>query len=278
MTGPLPMTPGRWVALITGVPVALALIGWTGLSVVAAVGVGSYRVNLTVPVHHGQAATVTAGAADISVSPGPAGRIRLLGTVRYSLVKPDVTWQRGPSSVTVHSGCSLPVGECSTGLAATVPAGGGVVVSVGSGDLTARDLSGQVSLSSASGNVTASAISGSSTLSDHSGDISLTSVSGLRTVAMDDSGDVTGTGVASPDVTVTDQSGDITLTFTVVPDQVRISDASGDIALVLPPGSATYRVSAITASGATSINVPRSATSPHVITVTDQSGNISIGQ
>ena len=70
MTGPLPLTPGRWVTLAIGVPVALALIAWTGLNVVAAVGVGSYRVNLTVPVH-GRAATVRAGAADDPTVPGP---------------------------------------------------------------------------------------------------------------------------------------------------------------------------------------------------------------
>ena len=33
-SGPLRMTPGRWVALAVGVPVALALIGWTGFSLI----------------------------------------------------------------------------------------------------------------------------------------------------------------------------------------------------------------------------------------------------
>jgi hypothetical protein len=64
--------------------------------------------------------------------------------------------------------------------------------------------------------------------------------------------------------------------FTKVPQRVQISDSSGDITLVLPPGPTTYRVSASTSSGSTSINVPQSLTSPHVISATDRSGNITI--
>ena len=277
MNGPLPMTAGRWVALITGVPVSLAVIAWTGLSVVALAGVGSYPVNVTVPVH-GSTATVSANSADVSVSPGQAGRIRVRGTVRYSLVNPQVSSRRGPSSVTLHARCTFPAGECSTELAVTVPAGARSVISVGSGDLTARDLTGQITLTSASGNVTASGIAGRTAISDSSGDIIVTSVSGPHVVLRDDSGDITGTGMASPDVTVTDLSGNITVTFTAVPDRVQVSDASGNIALILPPGPTAYQVSAITASGATSIDVPRSSSSRHVITVTDQSGDIAIGQ
>jgi len=277
MTGPLPLTAGRWVTLAIGVPAALALIAWTGLNLVALVGVGSYRVNLTVPVP-GRAATVQAGAADVSVSPGQPGRMRVTGAVRYSLVRPDISWRRGPSSVTFHSGCDFPAGECSISLAVTVPPGGSPVVTLGAGDLTARGLSGQVTLSSASGNVTATGITGRSAISASSGDIAVTALSGPRAVLRDDVGDITGTGVTSPDVTVSDQAGDITLTFSAVPDQVQVSNASGDITLVLPPGATTYRVSAVTAFGATSINVPRSATSPHVIMVTDQSGDITISR
>jgi hypothetical protein len=277
MTGRLPLTPGRWVTLAIGVPVALALIAWTGLNVVAAVGVGSYRVNLSVPVH-GRAARMQAGAADVSVSPGQPGRMQVTGAVRYALIRPDISWRRGPSSVTFHSGCSFPAGQCSISLAVTVPPGGSPVVRLGSGDLTARDLSGQVTLGSAAGNVTATGITGRSTISASSGDVLVTSLSGPRAVLRDGSGDITGTGVASPDVTVSDQSGNITLTFSAVPDQVQVSDSSGNITLVLPPGATTYRVSALTASGATSIDVPRSATSPHVIMVTDQFGDIAISQ
>jgi Putative adhesin len=249
MTRPLPLTAGRWVTLAAGVPVALALIAFTALNVVAIAAVGTYRFTVTAPVH-GQVATVSAGSADVSVGPGQPGRIRVRGTIT--------------------------VGECSAGLAVTVPAGGSSVISVGSGDLSARGLAGPVTLHSDSGNVTASGVSGRAAVSDNSGDIILTSVSGGRVVIRDSSGDISGTGLASPDVIISDQSGDISVSFSAVPDRVQVSDGSGNITLLLPPGSTSYQVSAITASGSTSIDVPRSAASPHVITVTDQSGDISI--
>ncbi len=53
---------------------------------------------------------------------------------------------------------------------------------------------------------------------------------------------------------------------------------TGNIKLVFPPGPTAYRVSASTSSGQTSVNVPQSLTSPHVVSVTDQSGDITIGQ
>jgi Putative adhesin len=260
MTRPLPLTAGRWVTLAAGVPVALALIAFTALNVVAIAAVG----------------TLSAGSADVSVGPGQPGRIRVRGTITYSLGRPHVSWQRGPSSLTLRPRCTFPVGECSAGLAVTVPAGGSSVISVGSGDLSARGLAGPVTLHSDSGNVTASGVSGRAAVSDNSGDIILTSVSGGRVVIRDSSGDISGTGLASPDVIISDQSGDISVSFSAVPDRVQVSDGSGNITLLLPPGSTSYQVSAITASGSTSIDVPRSAASPHVITVTDQSGDISI--
>jgi hypothetical protein len=85
-------------------------------------------------------------------------------------------------------------------------------------------------------------------------------------------------GLAVPRVTVRDSSGDITLTFTAVPDSVTVSDQSGNVTLVLPRGGTAYDVTATTASGATSVGVPQNPASGHVITVTDQSGDIRISQ
>ena len=48
MSTPMPMTAGRRLALLLGVPLALALIGWAGLTEVALAGLGSYPVRLAV--------------------------------------------------------------------------------------------------------------------------------------------------------------------------------------------------------------------------------------
>jgi Toastrack DUF4097 len=275
MTGSLPMTPGRWVALVIGIPLALLVIGWTALSAVAWAGLGSYRVNLAVPVH-GRAAAVSVDEGDITVGPGPAGRLRVHGTLRYSLVRPQLRWQRSPSTIALHAHCRVPTGLCSFTYAVTVPAGGRSEVSNASGNLTASGLAGTVTLSTDSGDIHATRISGSVTITDHSGDITVSSLSAGRALIMNDSGNITGSGVSSQVLTAQGQSGDITLVFTAVPRLVRISDSSGNIKLVFPPGPTHYRVSTSTSSGQTSINVPRSPTSPHVVSVTNQSGNITL--
>jgi|SRR5215471_7248522 len=90
------------------------------------------------------------------------------------------------------------------------------------------------------------------------------------------SGNITVTGLTSTHVTAVGSSGNITLTFAAVPDLLRVSDQFGDITLVLPPGRTAYRVNAQAAFGNTSIRVPTSSSSPHVIKVTDSTGNVVI--
>jgi hypothetical protein len=277
MTGSLPMTPGRWVALIIGTPLALLVIGWTALSAVAFAGLGSAPVNLATPVH-GRTAVVSVDEGDISAGSGRAGQLRVHGTLRYSLVRPHLSWQRSPSTIALQAHCLVPTGVCSFNYTVALPPGGRSVVSNASGNLTARGLTGTVTLSTDSGDIKATRISGRATISDHSGDITMTSLSAARALIMNDSGNITGSDVSSTSLTAQDRSGDITVVFTKVPDLVKISDSSGNITLVFPPGPATYRVSASTSSGRTSINVPQSPTSPHVVSVTDQSGNITISQ
>jgi hypothetical protein len=277
MTNRLPMTPGRWAALVIGTPLALLAIGWTALTAVAFAGLGSSRVNLAVPLH-GRTAAVSVDEGDISVGPGPAGQLRVHGTLHYSLIPPKLTWQRSRSAIALQARCQVPVGVCSFNYAVTVPPAVRTELSTSAGNLTASGLAGTVALSTDSGDIEAAGISGHATVSDHSGNITVTSPSGPRVLIMNDSGDITGTGVSSRQLTAQDQSGDITVVFTKVPDLVKISDSSGNIKLVLPPGPTAYRVSASTSSGQTSIGVPHSPTSPHVISATDESGNITISQ
>jgi hypothetical protein len=277
MSSPLPMTAGRWVALAVGTPLALLAIGWTALTAVAFAGLGSYRVNLAVPTA-GRIAAVSVDSGNVTVGPGPAGRLRVRGTLHYSLIRPQVSWQRSAATIALRSRCRAPVGLCLIDYAVTVPAGGRADISDASGDLTVSRLAGTFTLNDGSADITATRISGAPTISDQSGDIVVNSLSGTRARIIDNSGDISGRGVSSRDLTATDQSGDITVVFTKVPDRVQVSDASGDIALVFPPGPTAYRVSASSPSGSTSISVPRSQSSPHVISVTDTSGDISISR
>lgn len=89
-------------------------------------------------------------------------------------------------------------------------------------------------------------------------------------------GTIVATGITNADVTAADGSGDITLTFTKVPDRVDVKDAFGDVRIVLPAGATAYKVSTQALLGTSTISVPTSSRSPHIITALDSSGSITI--
>ena len=276
MTAPPPMTAGRWVALALGVPVALAIIGWAGLSGVAFAAQASYPVRLAVPVH-GSTVRLSAGSADVRVTQAAGRQLRLTGTAHYSLIRSTVTWHATPSGVTVSPRCHFVTGVCFFDFHAVVPGGKRALLSTGSGNVTLAGLSGPVSAGTGSGDISGVTLSGPNvTLKTGSGNISIAGLAGAHVIASAGSGDISIAGLAGAHVIASAGSGDITLTFTKVPVHVRVDDGSGDVTLVLPPGSTLYRVNATTDSGNREVTVPTSSVSQHVITVSDGSGNISI--
>jgi hypothetical protein len=272
----MPLTRGRVLALIIGVPPALALIGWTALTGVAFAGQGSYPVNLDVRAT-GHTAGVSVDSANMTVVEGAPGRLRLTGTAHYSIVRSSVTWHRTRSGVTVDSHCRFPTGVCSADFTVAIPAGARALLSDGSGDITLRGLTGYVSAGAGAGNISANGLSGTADLESGSGDVRGTALSGPQVTFGSGSGNINVGGLTSTHVVASDGSGDITLIFTKVPSYVHVKDASGNVTLILPPGRTTlYRVNASTSSGNRVINVPTSSLSHRRITVTDGSGDISI--
>jgi hypothetical protein len=275
MSTPLPMTRGRVLALMLGVPLALALIGWTGLTEVAYAGLGSYPVRLSVPVR-GNTVNLSVGSADVQVSQAATSRLRLTGKAEYSLIRSNVTWHTAPSGVTVSPQCHFFIGICSFNFRAVLPTGKRVVLSDGSGNVTLRGLTGRVIGGSGSGDVQLNQLSGTVSLQAGSGNVTGSMLSGPHVTLKDGSGDIAISGLASLDVLVTDASGNITLTFSKVPARVRVSDSSGNVNVVLPPGPTRYQVNASTASGNRTVQVPQGGGPTHTVTVTDGSGDVSV--
>lgn len=275
MTERLPMTRGRVLVLVIGVPLVLALIGWTALTAVAFAGQGSYPVHVDVAVAGGTAG-ISVDSANMTVGPGVAGRLRLTGTAHYSVVRSSVTWHRTRSGVTVASRCRFPAGVCSADFTVAMPAGARAQLSDGSGDMTLRGLTGYVSAGAGSGNVTVYGLSGTADLDAGSGDVRGSALSGPQVTLGSGSGNIDVSGLTSAHVLASDGSGDVTLVFTKVPSYVRVTDDSGNVTLILPPGRTLYRVDASTSSGNRVVGVPTSSVSPYRIIVTDGSGDITI--
>jgi hypothetical protein len=298
------MTPGRRVILVIGVPIALAVIvagaaGWASGAVTIFTRQVSRPVALSVPVKGGHV-SVTADNADVTfrTSTSTGDRIRVRGTLSESLVRPTFSWRSTAAGLALHAECRVPAGFCSLQYAITAPAGlpvavtgssgnmnasdmrGTVTLSDGSGDLGVSGLAGDIRLDDGSGNITASGITASGLnggiqLDNSSGDITASGLTGDLHF-QEDSGNIVVNGLAGTDVVGGNLSGDITLTFTEVPELVHVTDSSGNITLVLPPGATAYDVNASTSSGNKAIAVPTSSSSKHRITVTNHSGDITV--
>jgi len=275
MSSSLQMTAGRRMALVIGVPFVLAAIGWTAVTEIAWAGQGSYPVSLDIPMH-GRTATFAIDSGQLQVGPGSASSVRVTGTAHYSLVRSLVTWRSAASGVFVGSRCRFPAGTCSFDSRVTMPASARAYIHDGSGDVTVQRLTGPVTISDDSGSIVATALSGGARISDDSGDISGSSLTGPQVVIEDNSGGIDIVGLTSANVSAFNDSGDITLVFSKVPDAVRVVDNSGNITVVLPRGNTAYDVTASTNSGQRTVSVPTNPSSPHVITVVNDSGDVTV--
>jgi hypothetical protein len=216
----LPITTGRLLALLVGVPACLCLIALVALGCIAGAGKGKYQVHIDIPAR-GRAVDVSISAGTLTVSAARSDRLLLTGTASYSVIRSTVTRRVTATRVSAVSRCHFVFGDCSFSLDVGLPAGAPAYFTTGAGDITV-------------------------------------------------------TGLTSTHVTVSGNEGDITLTFAAVPDHVRVSDQFGNVTLVLPPGATAYRVSAEASLGHSSVRVPTSPASPHVISVNDATGDIVI--
>lgn len=316
--GALRMTPGRWLALAVGVPVALALIGWTGFGLIASVARGSYPFSYTFPVHDGQVAlNISAGDITLRQAPG-SDTARLTGVVQYGLARPDISTVTTPTSADVSLNCSANIaGNCAMSSHLDVPARTGLTLWSNGGDIAAAGLSSGMTLWAAGGNVTATnlvgelrldtgggdlvgaGLTGTLQLTTDGGNINGSNWTGSGTMRVDtgggdlsvnglngtlqlstEGGNVAVGGMASGVVTVNSGGGDVALAFTQVPQSLDITAEGGNVAVILPPGSTTYGLSLPDTAGG-NVSYPPTLVSPHShhkITIDSGGGDITVSQ
>jgi hypothetical protein len=266
------MTPGRWITLLIGVPIALAFIGWSAFSLVASIGQASFPVSTTIPVKHGRLVAST-GGGDITVHQGQlsGGAARLTGTVQYSLVRPRFSVT--DSGVSLH--CRLPTGNCGLNATLDVPPRTTVDLTSGGGNMQVSAIQGNVTLDSGGGDVGISGIGGTADLLTGGGNVTASDLGGILTFTTS-GGDVGGSGLFSRHVTMSTGGGNVSLVFTQVPDDVRISSSGGDVTIVLPRGSASYAIQSNGGGGDYHASVPTNDASSHKIKLDTGGGNVSI--
>jgi Putative adhesin len=270
----LTMTPGRWVTLMIGVPIALALIAWTGFSFVVDLGQAQYPVNATIPLLNGQlAASVNGGDVTLHQDLARGGTARLTGTVQYDLVHPRFS----VTGTDVSLDCRIPTGNCGLSATLDVPADTAVGLSSGGGNIQASGIQRDVTLNSAGGDVTISGPGGNADLSTGGGNVTASDLGGILT-SDTAGGDVNGTALSSSHITLETGGGNVTLVFTRAPAYLDIASAGGDIAVLLPHSKSTqYAITATTAGGDYSGPVPtNAAATAHTIKIDSGGGNVSI--
>jgi Putative adhesin len=274
---PLRMTPGRWAALAIGVPVALAMIGWSAFSLVAGIGRASFAVSTSIPVQDGRLAAST-GGGDITLHQDQArsATARLTGTVEYSLVRPRLTI----SGDGFHLDCRLLTGNCGLSATLDVPLDTAVNVASEGGNMQVNGIDSAATLNSSGGDVTVSGVGGSTDVTTGGGNLTASDLGNIRQFSTD-GGDVNGTGLFAPRVTTESGGGNVTLVFTRVPTYLSVTSDGGDISIVLPGGSTAYAITNSNSDGGSySAQVPTttSPTASHTITVNSGGGNISIAE
>jgi hypothetical protein len=251
VTGPpraparLTMTPGRWITLLIGVPVALAFIGLNALSLVADVGTASFPVNRTIPVDHGRLVASIDGG-DFTVQQGqPGDAAQLAGRVQYSLVRPDFSVNDG-TGISLH--CRLFLGNCGLNATLTVPPRTALDLSSSGGDMRLGDIQSAVTLNSGGGDVSLSGAGAAATVTTGGGDLSASGARGFLDFHTG-GGDVDGSGLLSRNVDVGSGGGDVALTFTRPPASLNVTSSGGDITIVLPRDATQYAITVVTDGG-----------------------------
>jgi len=313
-SGHLRMTPGRWVAVALAVPVALALIGWTGFDLVTAIARGSYTFSYAVQAHDGQVA-LNLNGGNVTLRQGSGGVARLTGTVQYGLIRPSLNENTAATGTSVGINCDGIATDCGVDATLAVPAhtavslgsnggdvaitdwtghlalstaggninagnlAGTVAIVTSGGDVTGSALTGNVQISTGGGNINAADLAGTVRLDTGGGDLTTTGLSGTVQISTED-GNVNGTSVSTGQLTIDTGGGDVTLAFTQPPTDLNIVASDGNISLVLPPGGTKYDISTPnSASG--NVSYPSSlfsSTSPDHITLNGGGGDISISQ
>ena len=271
--GGLRMTPGRWLALAIGVPIALVLVAWTGFSLVSALGRASFPVHAAIPVQDGRL-VANVGGGDVTVHQALArsGEARLTGTVQYSLIRP--AFAVSDTSVSLH--CRIPTGNyCGLNATLDVPADTAVNLTTGGGNIQASGIDSDVVLDSGGGDVAVWRAGGIANVITGGGNLTASDLGGILRFSTG-GGDVNGSGLSAPQVTLESGGGNVTLLFTRAPADLNITSSGGDVTVLLPHGSTGYAITSSPGGGNYSASVPTDPKGSHKITVDSGGGNISI--
>ncbi|MFJ8308053.1 MULTISPECIES: DUF4097 family beta strand repeat-containing protein [unclassified Streptomyces] len=212
--------------------------------------------------HAVSAVEVDAGAAQLTVTPGADGEVKMDGRLTWSVKRPKVEEQWVGDTLKVHTRCDgfvdRYVQNCSVELNLTVPAGIHLKVSSGSGEIKVSDLTGPVDVKGGSGGIKLRGLKGT-------------------VKARVGSGELEATQLAGPEAVLSAGSGTVNADFTAPPRQVKASAGSGSVSVTVPEPD-RYRVVGGKGSGGRSIQKELlDENSDRILDVSSGSGSVTVG-
>jgi hypothetical protein len=212
---------------------------------------------------------------DVRVVHGTEGQVTVERRVHWSYVHPRLTERVEGDTLYIASRClAWPNFRCGTDYVVHVPHGVSVSAASSSGDVSVRDVTGDVRLHASSGDVTVGGVDGDVDVALSSGNLRVDDVHG-RVSARTSSGDITMTGLRSAEVNTKASSGDIRLEFAEAPGSVNVRASSGDVDLAVP-GRDPYHVQVDTSSGDQNVDVVQDPFASRSIVVDLSSGDVRI--
>lgn len=238
------------IAVLAGSVAVSVLVG-------CAVDVGSLQhrtssYSLSVPL---RTLVVNAHVGSVHITGGDSGKVSVTETISFRGTAPSTTHRTAAGTLTLDSKCPA-LETCTVGYDITVPRAMTVRVTSDAGEIRLQSLSGPV---------TAHANAGTIDLGSVSGPVEATGHAGL----------IRGQDVSSPRATLHATTGTIDVAFSAAPLTVTATSVVGSVTLRVP-GSVSYNVTTNVNVGATHVSVPRSTTSPHVITAGTRTGSVTI--
>ncbi|MEU4230720.1 DUF4097 family beta strand repeat-containing protein [Nonomuraea sp. NPDC026600] len=163
--------------------------------------------------------------------------VRVTETIQWRNEKPKAQHKVDGDTLSVYYDCDKDWGSCSIDYKIEVPKGLQIGADAGSGNITMRQLTGQIEASAGSG-------------------------------------DVDATGLGGKKIYAEAGSGDVEVKFAVVPDSVELESGSGEAILHVPDGA--YDVKTEVGSGEATVSVKKDPSSPHKVSLTTGSGDASV--
>ena len=228
---------GLALPVIAGVVILALILLVVGLVVAGAVGSNGRR-HVTQSYTGVQAVDVRVSAESIELVASPDDTTRLDRQVSWTMRAPRLTQRMDGGTLVVRSSCPFGFG-CSGRVRLEVPASVDVRVHSSAGAVRADGLSGAVDLSTSAGSVR-------------------------------------GTQLKSTVVRATSSAGSVRVELTAEPTRVVASSSAGSVTVLLPQGSATYRVSATTSAGSSQVDVRTDPASDRVVDVHSSAGSVRV--